>query len=46
MKKRERYFLIVGGKEEGFPDGVWRSGAIARFDGTGVEDDAGEEDAE
>ena len=37
MKKREmeRYFLIVGRKEEGFPDGVRRSGAIARFDGIG-----------
>jgi len=35
VKKRERYFLIVGGKEEGFRDGVRRSGAIARFDGIG-----------
>ena len=42
----ERYSLIVVGKDEGYSDGVRRSGAITRFDGTGVEDDAGEEDAE
>ena len=33
-------------KEEVVLDGVRRSGASARFDGIGVEDEAGEEDAE
>ena len=33
-------------KEEVVSDGVRRSGASARFDGIGVEDEAGEEDAE
>ena len=39
MKKREmeRYFLIVGGKEDGCVDDVRRSGASARFDGRGDE---------
>jgi len=42
----ERHSLIAVGKDDGIPDGVRRSGAIARFDGTVVEDDAGKEDAE
>ena len=36
----------MAGKEEVVLDGVRRSGASARFDGIGVEDEAGEEDAE
>ena len=48
MKKSEmeRYFLVEGGKEEGFLDGVRRSGAIARFDGIGGKSEVYKWDAE